>query len=155
LKTPYAEAFNLSFQHQLPGGFLFEEAYVGRLGRHLIQQIDMAEPVNYADPQGGGTYFAAARQLSQAVDAAPFGPNGVKQANVAPIPYFEDVFAYMKNLDYPGESATQSVFNNAWAPERYTNGETFSLALLDVFGAFPNSPAQPRFWSRQFSSLYS
>jgi hypothetical protein len=154
LKTPYAEAFNVSFQHQLPGGWLFEQAYVGRLGRHLIQQIDMAEPVNYADPQGGGTYFAAARQLSQQVDAAQFGPNGVKQADVAPITYFEDVFPYMKNVDYLGESATQAIFNNTWAPERYTNGETFSLAELDVFGDFPNSPAQPRFWSTQFSSLY-
>jgi hypothetical protein len=50
LKTPYSEAFNFSFQHELPGGFLFEEAYVGRLGHHLLQQLDIAEPVNYVDP---------------------------------------------------------------------------------------------------------
>ena len=31
IKTPYAESFNFSFQHQLPSGFTFEEAYVGRL----------------------------------------------------------------------------------------------------------------------------
>jgi hypothetical protein len=156
LKTPYAEAYNFSIQHEFPKGFVFEQAYVGRLGRHLIQQIDLAEPVDYVDPQGGGDYFSNARILSAAVDAAPF-VNGVKSANVAPIQYFEDVFPYMKNLDYPGESATQAVFNDAWAPQRYTNGETLSLVLLDFAGyaAFPNIPAQSRFFNDQFSSLFA
>ncbi|MBB5066862.1 TonB-dependent receptor [Granulicella mallensis] len=167
LKTPYAEAFNVSIQHEFPKGFVFEEAYVGRLGRHLLQQIDLAEPVNYVDPQGGGDYFTAAAKLSAAVDAAPSAvvkyhdcPAGCTQkANnqLASIPYFENVFSYMKGLDYPGESATQAVFNNTWAPERYTNGETFSLALLEnmVCSCFANGPAQSRFWSSQFSSLYA
>jgi Carboxypeptidase regulatory-like domain/TonB dependent receptor len=158
IKTPYAEAFNLSIQHQLPGGFTFEEAYVGRLGRHLLQQLDLAEPVDYVDPKGGGDYFTAARQLSQEVDAAPFGTfegSTQKVANVAAIPYFENVFPFMANFDYPGESATQAVFNNDWSPQRYSGGETFALALLDVFGGYPNMPAVPRFWTPQFSSLYS
>ena len=167
LKTPYAEAFNLSLQHEFPGGFVFEEAYVGRLGRHLIQQLDLAEPTDYTDPQGGGDYFSNARKLSAAVDAAPFGtttdyncPSGCTQktnGNIQAIPYFENVFPNMKNLDYPGESATQAVFNNAWAPERYTNGETFSLVELDFapYGFYPNIPTQSRFFSDQFSSLYA
>jgi hypothetical protein len=161
LKTPYAEAFNLSVQHEFAGGFVFEEAYVGRLGRHLIQQIDLAEPTNYVDSQGGGDYFSNARTLSAAVDAAPFGTfNGATQKvnnNVQPIPYFEHVFPYMKNYDYMGESATQAIFNNAWAPQRYTNGETLALVLLDFapYAAFPNIPAQSRFFSNQFSSLYA
>lgn len=169
LKTPYAEAFNVSFQRELPGGFSFEEAYVGRLGHHLLQELDLAEPVDYVDPGGTGDYYSAARILSQEVDAAPFGVEqygifaGNTQKvnnNVASIPYFESVFPYMKNQDYQGESATQAIFNNAWSPERYTNGETLSLAFLDVFGIFPGSPfnggpSQSTFWSSQFSSLYS
>jgi hypothetical protein len=173
LKTPYAEAFNVSLQHEFPAGFVLEEAYVGRLGRHLVQQVDMAENVDYTDPQGGGDYFSNARKLSAAVDAAPFGyiidyncqptptaPQGCYQktnGNIQPIPYFENVFPNMKNLDYPGESATQAIFNNAWAPERYTNGETFSLVELDYapYGFYPGIPTQSRFFSNQFSSLYS
>ena len=161
IKTPYAEAFNFSFQRELPHSFVFEQAYVGRLGRHLLQQLDLAEPVDYVDPQGAGDYFSNARILSKEVDAAPF-VNGVKtNPNVPAIPYFEHVFPYMKNTDYAGESATQAIFNNAWAPQRYTNGETLALAILDVFGIFPGSPnsgpgAPPStFWSNQFSSLYS
>ena len=52
VKTPYVEAFNLSMQRELPGGFLLDTAYVGRLGRHLFQQLDLAEPVNFNDPKG-------------------------------------------------------------------------------------------------------
>ncbi|MGA3089639.1 MAG: TonB-dependent receptor [Terriglobales bacterium] len=162
LKTPYAIAANFSIQRTLPGGFLFEQAYIGRFGRHLLQQLDLAEPTDLVDTQGGGDYFAAARTLSAEVDAAPFSPvTGIKTATVAPIKYFEDMFPYMKNVDYSGESATQAIFNNAWAPQRYTNGETLALAILDVFSIFPGSPgtpggaAAPRFWSSQFSSLYA
>ena len=170
IKTPYAEAFNVSFQHQLPGGFTFEEAYVGRLGHHLLQDLDQAEPVDLVDPSGGGDYFSNAAILSKAVDAAPFGTQqygifaGTTQKinnNIPMIPYFENVFSYMRNYDYLGESASQAVFNNAWAPFRYNNGETFSLYWMDVdpYGFFPGSPVhssgQPDFWSQQFSSLYA
>jgi hypothetical protein len=154
----------------LPCGFTLEGAYVGRLGRHLFQQLDLTEPTNFVDPQGGGDYFSAAGILSKAVDAAPFGietqgifagNNQKINHNVAAIPYFEHMFPYMKGTDGVGESATQAIFNNAWSPERYTNGETLSLAFLDVFGIFPGSPntgpgAPPStFWSNQFSSLYA
>jgi hypothetical protein len=167
MKTPYAEGFNLSFQHQFSGGWVFEQAYVGRLGRHLLQQLDLAEPVDYVDPNGGGDYYGAARILSKEVDAAPFGTfNGSTQKvnnNIAPIPYFEHVFPYMKNTDYAGENATQAIFNNVWAGTRYYGGETLALALLDHYGIFPGSPnsggpcvpACATFWTDQFSSLYA
>jgi hypothetical protein len=166
LKTPYAESFNLSVQRELPGGFVLEQAYVGRLGRHLFQQVDLAEPVNYKDPQGGGSYFAAAKQLSAEVDAAPFGTEtqgyfagNKKKVNhhVAAIPYFEHVFSNMENYDYAGENATQAIFNNEWSGLRYTDGETLAIADLDnpYWGEYPDMPSQSRFWSSQFSSLYA
>jgi len=51
IKTPYAEVFNLSIERALPGGFIFEAAYVGRFGRRLMQQLDLATPVNLLDPK--------------------------------------------------------------------------------------------------------
>ena len=156
LKTPYAESFNLSAQREMPGGFMVEAAYVGRLGRHLLEQIDLAEPVDYSDPKGGGDYFSAAKKLSALVDA-----NGDRAATVSAIPYFEDVFPYMQNFDSPGESATQAIYNNEWVPTRDLAGETTALADLDFFcwnsqkKMSYNCPAQPRFWNSQFSSLYA
>jgi hypothetical protein len=175
MKTPYSESFNFSIQHEFPKGFIFEQAYVGRLGRHLLQQLDLSEPVDYVDPAGGGAWFQNATMLSKIADASPFGtfttPNpalwlcntGCYQKvnnNVPTIQYFEDVFPYAKNADYQGESATQAIFNNVWAPFRYVSGETLSLAFLDAFGYFPGAPFnggpnQSTFWADQFSSLYA
>ena len=162
LKTPYAEAFNFSFQRELPGGFLFEEAYVGRLGRHLLQQLDIAEPVNYVDPQGGGDYFSAATALSKQVDQSGgcgfySGPTNCAVPTIQKIQYFEDVFPQMANLDYTGESATEGAYHNEWAPYRYSEGETTSLADIDFYcgyGGYCNDGTN-KFWQSQFSSLYA
>ena len=165
LKTPYSESFDFSIQRQLPGGFMIETSYVGRLGRHLMQSLDLAEPVDYVDPSGGGDYYAAGTQLSRDVDLNggndglynnPATPNN---PHVSPIPYFEHVFGFMRNYDFPGESATQAIYNEEWAPYRAQYGATTSLSDLDVFGPYFGyypAPAgwQPHFWQNQFSSLY-
>jgi hypothetical protein len=156
IKTPYSETFDLSVQRQIPGGFTVEAAYVGRLGRHLLQSWDIAEPVDYKDPAGGGDYFAAGTQLSRDVDLN----NQSGGTTVQPIQYFEDVFPWMAGFDYGGESATQAIYNNEWAPYRAQYGATTSLSDLDFFGplyGFYPAPAnwQPHFWQNQFSSLYT
>jgi len=95
-------------------------------------------------------------------------------ASVPKIQYFEDVFGYMAGFNpttqangnpnpcpTPGASATQAVYTYEWAPYRFSEGETTSLADLDFFcynGAYNagyNCPAQSRFWQPQFSSLYA
>jgi hypothetical protein len=159
LKTPYSEALDFSVQREIPGGFTVDVAYVGRMGRHLLQQLDLAEPVDLRDPQSGADYFTAGSQLSRLVDAN----GGNANAAVPTIPYFENIFPYMAGFDYPGESATQAVYTNEWAKYRYGLGETTALADLDFYScgvpvdqqAYPCPYPQPRFWQNQFSSLYA
>ena len=166
LKTPYTEAFDASMQHQFPAGFTFELAYVGRLGNHLLQALDLAEPVDFTDPNGGGDYYTAGSTLSKEVDE-----NGGNQfASVQTIPYFENVFPFMannpnaniydqnNNLIYSGvgKSATQNIYTDEWAPYRYNYGATTSLADIDfycVYGCPSNWTSH--FWQDQFSSLYA
>lgn len=152
IKTPYAETFDASVQRELPGGFTLETAYIGRLGRHLLQQLDLAEPVDYVDPMGGGDYFAAGSQLSHLVDVN----GGDGSASVPAIPYFEDVFPFMAGVDYPGESATQAIYTNEWAPYRAQYGATTSLSDIDFYCNY-GCPANwtSHFWQDQFSSLYA
>jgi hypothetical protein len=149
LKTPYAYGFDLSLQHELPGGFAFEENYVSRFGRHLMEQLDLAEPVNLVDSGGGGDYFGAGAKLSRISDENGGNPN----VNVAPIKYFEDMFPFMANTDYQGESATQAIYSDLWTYYRYGAGETSALYDLDLY-ANPNGP-QFDFWQPQFSSLFA
>ena len=164
LKTPYSEAIDLSVQRELPGGWALETAYVGRLGRHLLQSLDLAEPVDFTDPAGAGDYYQAGSQLSREVDAN----GGNAKAQVGAIPYFEHLFPWMANFDYAGESATQAIYTDEWAPFRANLGATTALADLDFYCSsgtvqVNGSPAaypcpgnhQSRFWQDQFSSLYA
>lgn len=165
LKTPYSEAIDFSVQREVPGGFTVDVAYVGRLGRHLLQQLDLAEPVDFRDPKSGLDYFTAGAQLSRLVDANGGDPT----ATVPAIPYFENVFPYMAGFDYPGESATQAIYTDEWAPFRSNLGASTALADLDFFctsgtvtdasgnfAPYPCPAGQPsRFWQDQFSSLYA
>ena len=63
MKTPYAHAVDFSVQRELPRAFIMEIAYIGRFGRHELQQIDLAQPLDLVDPQSGQDYFSAARSF--------------------------------------------------------------------------------------------
>lgn len=158
LKTPYAYALDFSLQRELRGGITLEANYVGRLGHNLLEQIDLAEPVNFVDPNGGGDYFTAAAQLSKISDqnGGAYGNafSGTTPVSVPTIQYFEDVFPQMANLDFLGESATEGAYNNEWAPYRYDYGETTSLADIDFY-CYYGCPNGTQFWQSQFSSLYA
>lgn len=165
LKTPYTEAFDFSVQRLLPGGLTLDVAYVGRLGKHQLQSLDLAEPVDFVDPQGGGDYYTAGTAISKAVDVNA----GNQLATVAPIPYFEHLFPFMANINQNitdgsgnviysglGKSATQNAYTFEFAPQRSFLGATTALADIDFYCAY-GCPAgyQSRFWQQQFSSLYA
>jgi len=139
MKTPYSQVVNLSIQRELHREFTLEIAYIGRLGRHQLEQIDLAQPLDLVDPKSGQDYFSAATQLSKQKYA------GV--ASVSAIPYFENMFP---DAAGGGSSATQNVYN-IWLP----GNETGSLYMLDILctpgcGGTPN-----RFWPRQYASMYA
>ena len=124
----------------------------------MFQQLDLAEPVNYVDPKGGGDYFTAGTQMSKASDqlngSCLYCSDGTFQ-HISDIPYFEDVFPQMKGYDFDGESATDAIYNNEWATQRYSYGETGAIYDID-FGCFYGGYCEtdgPKFWNSQFSSL--
>jgi hypothetical protein len=140
MKTPYSQVVNFSIQRELHRAFALEIAYIGRFGRHQLQQIDLAEPLDLVDPKSGQDYFSAATQLSKQKYA------GV--ASVVAIPYFENMFS---DAAGGGQSATQNIYNQVWFP----GNETGSLYMLDILctpgcGGTPN-----RFWPRQYASMYA
>jgi hypothetical protein len=128
ITTPYSMQFNLSIQRQLPRGFTFEAAYVGRLGRHILVNDDVAAPANLVDKKSGMDYFTAANQLL----------NFPNEAAVRPIAYWENLFP---GLADGGSSATVG----AWRAFNDVGGDyVTALENLDrycdpacsVFGPF-------------------
>ena len=105
--------------------------------------------MDLVDKAGGGDYFAAADMLSKITDQNDDDPS----ATVAPIQYFEDMFPFMANTDYIGESATQAIYSDLWSYYRDGAGETSALYVLDLYA----NPAGPQFdfFQSQFSSLYA
>ncbi len=84
LKTPYSITFTFGIQRELPGNFLFETNYFGRLGRRLLAQADAAQIVDFKDVNNGHFLAADFADLSKQIRA------GVAPANVTPEPFFED-----------------------------------------------------------------
>ncbi len=160
LKTPYAHVFNLGWQRELPKQFVFEADYIGRLGRHLIEEIDYAQPADMVDPSSGMDYYAAAQAFAKAYHA------GTPVGSMAPIPYWENMFpgaagAFSSDVGgcAPGLSsftgtptATQVMY------DMYScniGNETSALFYADVLGdpSFAKSGAYT-YYHPQFSSLY-
>ena len=150
LRTPYSQVFNFSFTRDLGRSYSFEAAYIGRLGRHLLQETDLGMPEDIVDPKSHMDYFTAATLLTKEANAA----NNAGQTTVAPIPYWENLFPGAAS---PGVSATQNIFSQIWIP----GDEIVSLQALDTtcFPACSQLPGQSgptpyNFFMPQFASLW-
>lgn len=156
IKTPYTIAADFSVQRELPKNFSVEADYVGTFGRHLLQQLDLAEPLDLVDPKSGMDYFEAGTLLAKAAYAG--------QNTVQPIPYWENMFPYLATS---GQSATQNIYTNLYQGLAASANDSFALVVLDAYclqsegglGCGPNVDAngnvKTRYYQRQFSSLYA
>jgi len=151
MKTPYSESVDLSVQRELPGGFTLEVDYIGNFGHHLLQQLDLAEPLDLVDPKSGMDYYTAAKILSE--DALANNENS--NATVAAIPWFEDMFPTAATN---GASATQNIYSAGWynRPGREVGAIYHLDVLCDWNVTLASNCGNPsRFWNTQYSSLYS
>jgi hypothetical protein len=166
LKTPYSETIDLSFTRELPGGFTIEAAYVGRLAHRLLQQRDLAMPLDIKDPKSGTDYFAAATAFAKLVNA------NTPTSAVAAMPYWQNLFPSAAGVNtgscIPGDAnlpanptPTQSMyelFSCNWGPSTF--GATNFLNILDSY-CFPacahvNGADTPyAYYNKEFSALYA
>jgi Carboxypeptidase regulatory-like domain len=152
LKTPYSETVDFSVTRELPGGFTFEAAYVGRFAHRLLQQRDMAMPLNLKDPASGVDYFTAATAFAKLANA------NTPVSAVAPMPYWEDLFPSAAGGGLTATQAMYSLFADNWGPSTF--GATNFMNIFDSF-CFPacariNGVDTPyAFYNKEFSALYA
>jgi len=177
LKTPYSHVFDFSITRELAKNYVLEASYVGRLGHRLLQEEDLAMPLDIIDPASKMDYFAAATMLTKAANA------GTDISQVAPIAYWENLFPNAAgNVGFGPPGGTPTSNNSGCAPgvnfnaTNYTatqamydmyscfaGNETTGLFVADLFclpacAQLPGQPAggQPfNFFDDQFSSLYA
>jgi hypothetical protein len=143
LKTPYSQVIDFSIQQQIRGGSVFELDYTGRLGRRLLQQLDLAEPLDLVDPKSGIDLYSAGTQLEKYTD------EGLSATQIPTSPYWDDLFPLAAG---GGLTATQNIYRDQWAPFR--GNETAGLFNLDL-GYYPGAPNGEtyRYFNPQFVNL--
>ncbi|MGA7906215.1 MAG: carboxypeptidase-like regulatory domain-containing protein [Candidatus Sulfotelmatobacter sp.] len=182
LKTPYSHVFNFSLTRELGHNFVLEASYVGRLGRHLLQETDLALPQDIVDTKSHTDYFSAATRLSKLAYAGTDIHNvGTTNAGM----YWADLFPAAAgptgsvgsgcapgSLDSNGNftlanyTATQAMYDNLVCnlgdeivALQYADTPTFDPTGQTCFPACSQLPGQSgptpyNFFMPQFSSLW-
>jgi hypothetical protein len=83
-KTPYEMSFNLSWQRELPGNWLLDVGYFGKLGRRLTAIGDVAQTLNFKDQKSGQFLYTAFGNVQQQLQA------GVQPGALTSQPWFEN-----------------------------------------------------------------
>lgn len=175
LKTPYSHVVDLSITRELSKNFVFEASYIGRFAHRLLQEEDLAMPLDVVDPKSKTDYFKAATMLTKAANAG----TDISYFAQNPIPYWQNLFpgaagqlgfgppGSSSNLGCaPGNSVNASNYNATQAMydmfSCFAGNETTALfvADLDCLPACSQLPGQSapqpfNYWDDQFSSLYA
>ena len=152
LRTPYSETVDFSVSRELVGGLTFEAAYVGRFAHHLLQQRDLAMPLDLKDPASGVDYFTAATAFAKLANA------NTPVSQVAPMAYWEDLFPSAAGGGLTATQSMYSLFAQNWGPATF--GATNFMNIFDSF-CYPacariNGVDTPyAFYNKQFSALYA
>ena len=161
LKTPYSHVVDFSMTRQLPHNFVIEASYVGRFAHRLLQEEDLAQPLDIRDPQSGTDYYAAATMFTKAAEAR------IPIQNMAPIPYWEHLFPMAAGSGKLSHCAPGVAPSNPTATQNmyamyscWVHNETGALWQADVL-CFPacatiNGITAPyQFYDSQYASLYA
>ena len=124
--TPKNYVWSFTFERELPKGGLLQLSYLGRAGRHLLAQRDIASPADLVDPKSGMDWYKAATILEKARQA------GTDPSYFAthPIPYFENLFPGLPaSWGYAaGTNATRVVYEDAY----YVWANDWTDTMLDL-----------------------
>jgi len=170
LRTPYSEVVDFSITREFAHNFVLSTTYTGRFAHRLLQEVDLAQPLDLVDPISGMDYFHAAQLFSKAAAA------GVPESDpsVTSIPYWQDLFPQAAGPNgifgcTAGAPASPTATQNMYdLYQCFAGNETTAQEIADAFcfpacaGTGSNSiggsvgPAGTPFqyYQDQFSSLY-
>jgi len=129
LVPPYSMTMNFNIGRDFGKGLFVQAGYVGRLGRRLMSQSDLAMSTNLKDPTSGQTYFEAAAETARIVNATGFDPANLPNVS---IPFWENMWP---GFTAGGRTPTQNALVRFYAN---SPDYTFALYQMDVACAGTN-----------------
>jgi len=151
LKTPYAYAMDFSISRELPSKFSLQLAYVGRLGRNLLTQRDLRQPIDLTDPKTGIDYFTAATRLAQLarkgytasqINDSLVGPTAAFWHDMLPqlqssATFYQDLSTGFVSPISGNQGLLPVVFDLYYNPAlSYVGNEVVGLAYVDLYPGF-------------------
>ena len=140
IKTPHAYTLDFSVGRELPKRFSMQLSYVGRLGRRLLTQRDLRQPLDLADPKTHLDYFTAATRLSQlARQGVSPSDSSYKWESEPTAAYWHDVLQPNSSGQYqilgygPTSSLMQAVYQ-VYSISSYAGNEVVGLGNIDLYG---------------------
>ena len=140
IKTPQAYALDFSIGRELPKKFSLQLSYVGRLGRRLLTQRDLRQPLDLKDPKTGIDYFAAATRLSQLARQGVSPTDSTYNWDGEPTAaYWHDVTQPLTSGQYqifgygPTSSLMQAMYQ-VYSISSYAGNEVVGLGNIDLYG---------------------
>ena len=148
-RTPYSMHFSFGIQRELPGDWLIEATYFGKLGRKLTALGDPAQTLNFVNTNGAGG-AATGQSLYDA-----FGKIQTAIQTGAPVvdqPWFEnEVTAALQQINPAftcasqfGQSCTQQALSDTFGGFYFFDGDVSSMifSLADDLSQSGGNPEQ-------------
>ena len=151
LVAPIHYSWSFTYERSLPKGFKLQASYLGRKARQLLSARDFAGIANFVDTISGMDWNTAAGQLEAQRSA------GVPVANIAPIPYFQNLFPANlgAQLGCPGANQTQVVYSLATTSADGCGsnyGNDWTSAQLDLSLLSSKFPGQHIYYQPQYGT---
>jgi hypothetical protein len=177
LKTPHAYAFDFSVGRQLPDGFSLQLSYVGRLGRRLLTQRDLMQPLDLVDPKSGIDYFKAATAISKLAQnpnngaAGPLAPTQLTpaqfdQALGPTVLYWNNLLkasgsstppapgtTYVTPTGYTTTDLAQAAYALYVTTGAFVGDEVVGLGNIDLFGYLKDTASNSYFFNGKTGEL--
>ena len=142
LLPPYSINPTVSVAREIPGGFVAEIGYVGRLSRRLlVNDTAGAQIVDFQDPASGQRLYGAFRELEE------MARGGWPTRAVEPVGFFENIYS---NAATDGLTATQRVYEavRANSPDTGTTLYYIDYACSPFCSDFGSGAfLNPQFWA--------
>lgn len=123
LVPPYSMTMNFNIGRDFGSGVFVQAGYVGRLGRRLMSQVDLAMSTNLRDPQSGQTYFQAATETARIVTASGFDPDNPPNTV---IPFWENLWPSLAGGGLTSSQFAMQMFSDN------LHDYTWPLSIMDV-----------------------